>query len=525
VGEKVRKKRRVFDLDALLGPDGLQKVSDHFPTMRWEVRPQYETRSLTQIVSMYKEWSFAMWPKLSFPMLLSRIEKLGSKTAVKEIVSELRYGEQVQWDLYRDLDEAELKKRLLKEQTKSANAQAIFNDYAAALQPGIRKAKGEEDADDGEEQHGRGFIDEDVNDDEFDKLFEKINGGGAAAAAANTAPPTAAAAAASSTGSTKATATAAYAAAKASREAAAQALEQRLKDGGNAWSAVASKNAANALAAAQQEAQAAADLAEGSGLAARVSGQKRRRAAILDDEEDEEETAQFAPLQPASSIAAPASPRAEGAASGASDAATTNDAAAVDGAASAAEWEQDAAMADALPELAAAVAAETSEPASIVSASLAATQPLAPAEEQPELAVAADAAAVEGETSAAADAQPVPSQQPPAPAAVDNTYAGGVEIEADADEFAAFMGETEGTGSQQHHDDAPLPSQHPAAEETAEGGEGGSATQQLDLERAATEPMDTAAGTVVDAAAAEGEKQQQQQASISSLEATQVLAP
>jgi len=436
VAEKARKKRRVFTTDDLLGPDGLQKVAENFPNLRWEKRPAYESRTLTQIVSMYKEWAFALWPKVSFPMLVDRIEKLGTKAGVKEIVTELRYGEHVHWDAYRGLDDDELKKRLTKQQQRSANAEAIFNEYAAALQPGIRKANGDEDE---EERQAGGLIDDDVDDDEFNKLMDSINGGSSAAAVGDSASKAAPATTASSASATKSAAMAAYAATKASREAAAQALDKRLKEGGgegaNMWSAVASKTAAAARTAAEQEAQAAADLAEGSGVA-RMSGQKRRRAVVDDD--DEEEGAVFAPLAPASSSATAADEQAQRGEGGAGAAGEENPAAGEQPAAA----DTTAADVSAAEAEAAAMDDFLDEPAALPDATLSLTgaeehvaQP-----EQDEPAVAAPESTSDSPSqSAAAGDEPVPAPSQQQPVA-DSTYTGGVEIEADADDFAALLG-------------------------------------------------------------------------------------
>jgi hypothetical protein len=138
VAEKLRKKRKLFNVDTLLEPEGLQKVYESFPLIAWDRRENCETKALTQIVSMYKNWLFHLFPKMSFTLLVDRLEKLGSKHTLKELLQDLRYGDQPEWERFHSgMDEE--KKEEHKAQLTGAAAE-IFNAYTATLQPIVKKS-------------------------------------------------------------------------------------------------------------------------------------------------------------------------------------------------------------------------------------------------------------------------------------------------------------------------------------------------------------------------------------------------
>lgn len=194
VADKVRKKRKVFGPSTLLSEHGLVKLYTHFPSVRWETRPLYESRALSQIVSMYKEWAFAMWPKMSFPLLVDRIATLGNKALVREVVTDLRYGKEIDWEeLAEDADNTAVLKdgeeadpnsaagrRKSKQVQLTAQAAEIFEAFTGAKQPGIRKSKDAEiAAAAGGIMSGPGLFDDDqANDDDLNDLLDALSSSG-----------------------------------------------------------------------------------------------------------------------------------------------------------------------------------------------------------------------------------------------------------------------------------------------------------------------------------------------------------
>jgi len=132
--ESTRKKRRVLDASVLLGPTGLPKLYHQFPLIHWETRPNYETRTLSQLVRMYREWAFQLWPKDSFDLVVDKLEKLGSKAQIREALNTMRHGEEPEFQTLATIALAK-KGALTEEQMEAmkANANQHLSDNAKEM--------------------------------------------------------------------------------------------------------------------------------------------------------------------------------------------------------------------------------------------------------------------------------------------------------------------------------------------------------------------------------------------------------
>ena len=157
VGEKVRKKRKVLDIDVLFSPEGLPKLHQQFPLIKWDTRKDCETKFLNQLVSMYKNWSFQLWPKMNFVALVERLERLGHKTAIKHVLNDMRYGTPPDWDVQHGDDDRETK---LSKVALNDTAREIFDAFANTLQSNQSKKNSHQDHDDDEAEYN--FDDDDL---------------------------------------------------------------------------------------------------------------------------------------------------------------------------------------------------------------------------------------------------------------------------------------------------------------------------------------------------------------------------
>jgi hypothetical protein len=98
IKKKPRKRRGVpFSEDILTSPDGLERLYHDFSRAQNQ-KPLfrgrgYEEQDLKNMLRMYKDWAFNLYPGLSFIDLLNRIESLESKPKVRACMGRLRETE------------------------------------------------------------------------------------------------------------------------------------------------------------------------------------------------------------------------------------------------------------------------------------------------------------------------------------------------------------------------------------------------------------------------------------------------
>lgn len=96
--KKKPKRRGVpFSEDVLTSPDGLDRLYNDFSRAQ-NKKPLfrgrgYEEQDLKNMLRMYKDWGFNLYPGLSFTDLLNSIERLESKPKVRACMGRLRNKE------------------------------------------------------------------------------------------------------------------------------------------------------------------------------------------------------------------------------------------------------------------------------------------------------------------------------------------------------------------------------------------------------------------------------------------------
>lgn len=95
--KKGRKKRKVFDADMLLSEKGIPTIIEKFHTIKFPGKG-HESTALHSLVGLYREWCFNLWPNLSFPLMVDKIELFGSLKRVKNVLTDLRLGREAHFD-------------------------------------------------------------------------------------------------------------------------------------------------------------------------------------------------------------------------------------------------------------------------------------------------------------------------------------------------------------------------------------------------------------------------------------------
>lgn len=86
-------------INALTGDNGLKKLYENGPNIKFSGRG-HEAKDMKNLVNMYKQWAFRMYPGLAFPDLMSKIEDLSANKKVQSEVTELREIERNRFLVY-----------------------------------------------------------------------------------------------------------------------------------------------------------------------------------------------------------------------------------------------------------------------------------------------------------------------------------------------------------------------------------------------------------------------------------------
>eukprot|EP01137_Pigoraptor_chileana_P007811 Opistho-2@53878 len=85
---KARKIRRKFDELVLCGGDGLKRIWEEFPKIKFEGKGR-ETADIRRLMRCYEEWAHKMFPDYTFTDSVERIEKLASMGFVRNYVNSM----------------------------------------------------------------------------------------------------------------------------------------------------------------------------------------------------------------------------------------------------------------------------------------------------------------------------------------------------------------------------------------------------------------------------------------------------
>ena len=99
--KKMKKSYKPFSEEILTGPDGLERLYNEFSRAQRQ-RPLFrgrghEEQDLKNVIRMYREWGYQLYPGLAFSDLLNRIEALGSKSRVRNCMENLREKERIRY--------------------------------------------------------------------------------------------------------------------------------------------------------------------------------------------------------------------------------------------------------------------------------------------------------------------------------------------------------------------------------------------------------------------------------------------
>lgn len=95
---KIRRKRKLLDIDLLLSEQGLPKLLSIAPGVAWDRREGRESKSLHALVQLYRHWLFQLHPKLSFSAALHKVESLSSKARIQRLLDDMSAGGMVSFD-------------------------------------------------------------------------------------------------------------------------------------------------------------------------------------------------------------------------------------------------------------------------------------------------------------------------------------------------------------------------------------------------------------------------------------------
>ena len=90
---KPRRKRRVFNVDDLIGERGLRALLSTLPRMKWQGYG-YEAADLHQLLLLYKVWAKEMYQFDHFQVLMKRMEVMGASSRVQRYMDAFRYPEE-----------------------------------------------------------------------------------------------------------------------------------------------------------------------------------------------------------------------------------------------------------------------------------------------------------------------------------------------------------------------------------------------------------------------------------------------
>ncbi|DAZ95409.1 TPA: hypothetical protein N0F65_006299 [Lagenidium giganteum] len=93
IDKPVRRKRRILSEHELLSSEGLKKIYRTFPYQVSANVAGQEAKALNNLMRMYKQWAYDLYPGLNFDDFIDRTEFLGKTHGVQGLLTDLRAKE------------------------------------------------------------------------------------------------------------------------------------------------------------------------------------------------------------------------------------------------------------------------------------------------------------------------------------------------------------------------------------------------------------------------------------------------